>query len=321
MRIAFYVVGQSEVDYVCQVVNVKSACSHVCCHKKLGQMLAELLHRQVTLLLAEVAVEALCVVSVVYQLVGNLLCLELCAAEDDTEYLRVKIHYSFQCQVFVLGIHKIVYMVYVLSALVAAAHHNLLILTQITLRYLLYLLAHGGREEKGVAVFRHSLKYLIYTVGEAHVEHLVSLVEHHIVHVLQIRLSAVHEVDESSRSGNDYLCSVAQGSYLVLYGSSSIHSHDVHSLHVFREVFQVVGNLQAQLSRRTEHQRLCLTTLRVELLQHWNTERGSLARTGLSQCDHVVSVAKQIRDDFLLYGHWALETQFLDGVANLFADA
>ena len=49
--IVLYVIRQTVVDDVRQVVNVESACCHICSHQQLYGMLTELLHGQVALLL------------------------------------------------------------------------------------------------------------------------------------------------------------------------------------------------------------------------------------------------------------------------------
>ena len=319
--IALDVVGQTEVDDMRKVVNVKTTGSHVGCHEQLRDMLAELLHGEVALLLAEVAMQTLGVISVVYQFVGYLLRVTLCAAENDAEYLRVVIDYTLECEVFVLGVHHVIDMVDVLGTLVAASNDDFLVFVEITLGYSLYLAAHGRREEQSVAVLGNTLQYLVDALGETHIEHLVSLIEHYIIHVVEHRLATVHEVDESSRCGYDYLRSMAQCTYLVLDGCAAIYGHDVYSLHILREVLQVVGYLEAQLSCGTEDKCLRVTAVGVETLEHGNAECGSLARTGLCQCDDVVLTSKQIGNDFLLYGHRTLKAQLRDGAANLFADA
>ena len=116
--VAFYVVGQSVVDDMCKVVDIQSACRHVGGDEELCQMTAELLHRQVTLLLGEVAVERLGIVAVVDELVGYLLRLTLCA----TEYYRIDsgiiVDDALQRKVFVLGVDQIVDMVDVFGTLV-----------------------------------------------------------------------------------------------------------------------------------------------------------------------------------------------------------
>ena len=319
--VALYVVGHAEVDDVGQVVNVEAAGGHVGGHEQLGEVLAELLHRKVALLLREVAVQRLGVVAVAYELVGHLLRLALRAAEDDGEYAGVVVYHALQGQVLVLGAHHVVDVVHVLGAFVAAAHHNLLVVAQVRLGYLLHLAAHSGREEQRVAVFGQALEYLVDAVGEAHVEHLVGLVEHHVAHAAELGHAAVLEVDEAAGGGHDDLCAVAQGAHLVLYRRAAVDGHDVDASHVLGEVFQVVCNLQAKLARGAEHQRLGVAAPCVYALQHGYAEGGCLARAGLCQRDYVVAVAEQIGDYFFLYGHGALEAQLRDGAANLFADA
>ena len=243
MGVALDVVGQSVVYYVGEVVYVESARGHVGGHEQLREVLAELLHREVALLLREVAVQRLGVVSVVDELVGYLLRLALCAAEYYGENLRVVVNDALQGEVLVLGVDHIINVVHVLGALVAAAHHYLLRVGKVVARYFLDLAAHRGREEQRVAVLGHAGQYLVDAFGEAHVEHLVGLVEHYVLDGLELRRAAVHQVDESSRRGYDYLRAVLQGAYLVLNRRASVHWYDVDAADVLGEVLQVVGYL------------------------------------------------------------------------------
>ena len=55
MSIILDIIGQSEVYHMSKVIHIKTSCCHVCCHKQLGKMLAELLHRKVSLGLGEVS--------------------------------------------------------------------------------------------------------------------------------------------------------------------------------------------------------------------------------------------------------------------------
>ena len=292
MGVRLNIVGHAEVDDVCKVVNIKSARSHVGSHEQLCEVLAELLHGEVALLLTEVAVERLSVVAIADEFVGNLLCLQFCAAEDDGEDAWVMVNHALQCQVLVLGVHHIIDMIYVLCTLIAASHHNLLVVGKVVACYLLYLLAHGSREKQCVTVGWHTLKYSIDTFRESHVEHLVGLIQHHVVHLVKLSLATVHQVDESSWCGNDYLRAMAQLAYLVLNRCSAIYRHDVNTLHVLGEVFQVVGNLQAEFTGRTEHQCLRLHACRVDTLQHRYTKSRRLACSCLCQGNNVVLITK-----------------------------
>ena len=319
--IALDIIGQAEVDDVGQVVYVESAGGHVGGYEQLGEVVAEFLHRQVTLLLAEVAVQALGIISVVNQFVGNLLCVLLRTAEDDGEDAGIVVYDTFESQVFVLGIHHIVDVVYVFGTLVAAAYHNLLVVVQIVAGDAFHLTAHGGGEEQGVAVFGHSLEDGVDAFREAHVEHLIGLIEHDVPHLVELCHATVHQVDEATRCGDDNLCAVAQLAYLVLDGGAAVDGHHMDALHILREVAQVVGYLQAEFTCRTEHQCLGGIAAGVDALEYGNAEGGGLAGSGLCQCNHVVAVAEQIGNHFFLYGHGLLESQFLNGAANLFADA
>ena len=150
--VAFNVVGQSVVDDVGQIVYVQPTSSNVGSHEELHIVLAELLHCQVALLLAKVAVQGFSVVSVTNELVGNLLCLHLRTAEDNGEYAWIIVYDAFQCQILVFCVYHIIYMVHFLGSFVAAAHYNFLVIVQIAFGYLLYFPAHCSREQQRVAV-------------------------------------------------------------------------------------------------------------------------------------------------------------------------
>ena len=161
---------------------------------------------------------------------------------------------------------------------------------QIAQGYLLYLAAHRGREEQGVALLGQVFENLVDALREAHVEHLVGLVEHDGCHLCDVGLASVDQVDESSGRGHDDVRPVAQGAYLLLDAGTAIDGYHVHTFHIFREVADVVGYLQTQFARRTEHQCLCLSAVGVEPLQQRNAEGRCLARTRLRQGYQVGSV-------------------------------
>ena len=123
-------------------------------------------------------------------------------------------------------------MVDILRTLVARAYYNLLVVVQIVECYLLNLLAHRCREEQRVAVSRHVVEYLVDAVGEAHVEHLVSLVEHHVLHSLELSCSAVHEVDKSARCSHDNLRSVLQSAHLVDDRRTTVHGNNINTFNI-----------------------------------------------------------------------------------------
>ena len=94
MGIVFDIIGQTEVYHMGEIIYIEASCGHICCHKQLGKMLAEFLHRQVSLWLGEVSMQRLCIIAVLDKLIGYLLSLNLCATEYYSEDTRIVVHYS-----------------------------------------------------------------------------------------------------------------------------------------------------------------------------------------------------------------------------------
>ena len=174
--VAFDVVGQSVVYYVRQVVNVQSTCGNISGNQELHVVVAELLHGEVALLLTQVAVQRFGIVSVANKLVGNFLRLDLGTAKDDGEDTWIEVYQTFQGQIFILGVHHIIYVVHLLGTLVATSYHNFLIVVKVVFGYLFNLAAHRCRKEQGVAIGRYAFENGVDALGKAHVQHLVGLV-------------------------------------------------------------------------------------------------------------------------------------------------
>ena len=152
MGVILDIVRQPEVDDMRQVIHVETTCRHIRCHQQLRQVLTELLHRKVTLLLTQITMQRLSIITIPNQFIGYLLCLYLRPTEDDGKDLGIVIHDTFQSEVLVFGVHQIIDMVHVLCTLVATTYYDLLIVVKILLCDTLHLTAHGGREHQG-AVF------------------------------------------------------------------------------------------------------------------------------------------------------------------------
>ena len=96
----------------------------------------------------------------------------------------------------------------------------------------------------------------------------------------------------------------------------------MYARQVFREILQVVADLQTQFARRTQNQRLRLSVVDVERLQERNAEGRRLARTRLCEGDEVAFFCvQQIRNHLFLHRHGLFEAQLADGASNLFAYA
>ena len=168
---------------------------------------------------------------------------------------------------------------------------------------------------------RQRLEYLIDILREAHVEHLVGLVEHDVRHLLQMHESAMHQVDKSPGCCHDDVHALLQRPHLRFYRGTAVDRLHMHALHILGEVADVVGDLQTEFTRRRQHQRLRGAVRRVDAHQQRDAESGCLARTRLGKGYHVVLVPQQIGNHLLLHRHGLHKSQLFNGLTNLFADA
>ena len=319
--VACHIIRQTVVDNVSQIIYVQTTGSHIGSHQELNGMVAELLHGEVTLLLTQVAVQRLCIITILNQLICNILSLQLSAAEDNCKDAWIEIHHTLQGEILVLGIYQIVDVVYMLSTLVARTHYDFLVVVQIVEGNLLDVLAHGSREEQGVSIFRNVLEDGIDALREAHVQHLVSLIKHHVVHVLQLGHAAINQIEQTARGSHDNLHTMLQGANLASDVGTAINCGNMQTVDVLGKTVQIVCYLEAELTCRTEDDSLCLLAAGISFLDNRNTVRCSLTRTGLRQRNHVVLITKQIWDNFFLNWHWILKSKLFDGTANLLAHA
>ena len=319
--VACHIIRQTVVDNVSQIIYVQTTGSHIGSHEELNGMVAELLHGEVTLLLTQVAVQRLCIITILNQLICNILSLQLSAAEDNCKDAWIEIHHTLQGEILVLGIYQIVDVVYMLSTLVARTHYDFLVVVQVVEGNLLDVLAHGSREEQSISIFRNVLEDGIDALREAHVQHLVSLIKHHIVYVLQLSHATINQIEQTTRGSHDNLHTMLQGANLASDVGTAINCGNMQTVDVLGKTVQIVCYLEAELTCRTEDDSLCLLAAGISFLDNRNTVRCSLTRTGLRQRNHVVLITKQIWDYFFLNWHWILKSKLFDGTANLLAHA
>ena len=227
MGVAFNIVGQSIVDNMRQIVYIQAPRSYICGHQKLNVVIAKLLHGEITLLLTEITVQCFGIVSITYQLVSNFLCFKLCTTKDNCKDARIKVDQSFQSRVFIFCIHQIIDMIHLLGTLVTTSNDNFLMIIQIISGNLFNLATHRCRKKQRITVSWNTLKDCIDTLGKAHVEHLIGLIEHHIIYLVELGNTTFHQVNKTSRRGNNYLCALAQLTYLHLDRCSTVHSSNM----------------------------------------------------------------------------------------------
>ena len=344
MGIDLDVVGQTIVDDVRQVIDIQSTCCHISGDKQLQVAGTELAHYQVALLLRQVAMQRVAVVALVHQVLGNLLCLQFGATEDDAVDARIKIHNALQGSILVLGMHQVVHVVHVGCTFILVTDGDLHRIVHIILRNLGNGLGHGGTKEHCAMFLRKVRKDGLDVLLETHRQHLVGLVKHQRLHFAQTHCSTVHKVNQSAWCSHNHMHTALQCTNLTTYRRTTIYGQDSNAAQVFRIVLKVGSNLKAKFTRRSQHQRLWLRCIlgvhpfarleilldliiavngnNIDALQQGKAEGSGLARTRLGKAYHVASFfAQDDGNDLLLNGHRVFVAKFLDGTKQGILDA
>jgi hypothetical protein len=133
------------------------------------------------------------------------------------------------------------------------------------------------REQRGLPLGRGLVQDGFEVLGEAHVEHLVRLVQHDRAHSVESQRAALQVVDGPPRSGDHDVDSPPQPPELLTDRLSAVHRQHAR-LQPAPVPMNRLGHLHRQLSRRHQHEgarRAIVAPL--EPLQHRRRERRRLA--------------------------------------------
>ncbi len=147
---------------------------------------------------------------------------------------------------------------------------------------------HRGAEQRRLAAVGHVGEDLLDVLEEAEVEHLVGLVEHDVAARVQDQRVARDQVEHAADRADHDRRARLQVRLLVADRRAAEHGDRVDPL-VGAVGAERLRDLDAQLARRREHERLDLRILGVDRLEHRQPERGGLAGAGLRLADHVTA--------------------------------
>ena len=275
--------------------------------------------------------QSLGAVAVADEVVGHFLRFEAGAAENDGIDARIVVYNAFERGIFVLCAYRIIDVVHVFRALVATAHHDFAILAEVVFGNALNVGPHGGGEEERLVLGRDGRKDFVDAFGEAHVEHLVGFVEHHVANGFQSGGAAMNEVDEASGRGHNDLAALAELANLAFDARTAVDSHHVQAVNVSTVVLEVVGNLETKFTRRAENDHLCAAVVGIHVLEHGKSVGRRLSGAGLCQRNDVlrrnggaaggivgVFLAQEDGNHRGLHGSGLFVAYFGDGIEDLF---
>ena len=178
---------------------------------------------------------------------------------------------------------------------------------------------HRRAEERGLARSGREAEDLLDVLEEAEVQHLVGLVEHDEAARVQHQRVAADEVEHAPDRPDHDLPALAQ---LRLLGADRRAAEDRHRVDALARAVRAQGlrDLDAELARRRQHERLHVVLRRVDGLQQGQPEGGRLTRSRLRLADHVAAF-QQRWDRLLLDRARRLIADVIEGLQELLGEA
>ena len=155
---------------------------------------------------------------------------------------------------------------------------------------------HGRGEERHLTRIAGLTEDLLDVLGEAHLEHLVGLVEDEVLEAAELEGALLEVVDDATGGADDDLGSALESGQLRAVGLSAVDGEDGEVVEVRRIGGERLGDLDRELAGRGEHEgegAVVGTTRLGEVGQGRQRERCGLAGAGLGQADDVAAIGQR----------------------------
>ena len=283
------------VEDVGDAVDVEATGGDVGRHQDVQSAVLELVDGAFTLVLRDVTVDGRSLEATGPQLVGELLGVALGPHEDDHRVELGDLEDAGQRVELVAVRHHQVVLRDVVTGPLLGLDGVFLGVVEVLLRQTTDRRGHGRGEERDLAGVRSVGEDALDILLEAHVEHLVGLVEDEEAQVGQIQAALLQVVDDTARCTHDDLCATAQAGQLCTVGGTAVDREDAHATDVAGEGLEGVSRLERELTGRGQDEHLRVALGGVQAGQGRQREGRGLAGTGLGEADDVVPV-HQSRD-------------------------
>ena len=285
--------------------NVDAARCHIGGHQHIHLACAEIGQRALALVLAAVAMDGHSVEAPARQEFRDLVGAMFGAREHDGGLARVLLQIALQQAALVALRNEMHALGDLVGWLAGGRDLHADRIAQIGRGDFLDILGHGGAEQQRLALVRQVARDGAQRMDEAHVQHMVGLVQHQISAALKADIAALQQVDEAARRGDQHIGALGQTVGLAVDRGAAHNHGDLH-WRATGEGIEVLVNLLHQLARGGEDQRAHIARPgRVGDIQNTGeqrqAERGGLAGAGLRKA-HQITAAHHMWDGFGLNG-------------------
>ena len=263
MDVILGVRGHVEVEDVADGRDIQTASCHVRGDQQAQGAITEFVQRLGADGLVKVAVDRGCVKAVGFQGLGHHIHIHLAVAEDDSVGQSLAFAGDQRAQdgtlfgegaVFAGGCEG--------EQLLLDRHIGGCLTRDFNLRRIIQegvgdpfnFRGHGRTEEQGLAGFRRHLEDTLDVRDEAHVEHAVSLIDHHDLHAGQQQFATLEMIKQSARGSNQHVNTAVDQLVLIAEGNAA-DQQSLGQLGVFGIFVKAFGHLSGEFPRGGQHQR------------------------------------------------------------------
>ncbi len=144
---------------------------------------------------------------------------------------------------------------------------------------------HGGGEEHRLALARHVLEDALHLGQEAEIEHVVGLVEHQLLDLVELDVAALEVVIEPAGSCDHHVDATAQVVDLRFERNAADQTGGAQAVSLAEQLEEGLG-LEGDLTGRGQDQTPHAAAVE-EPFGDRKTESGGLSRTGLGEAENV----------------------------------
>ena len=237
VNVVFGIVGKLQIDDEVDVVHVEATGGDIGGAKDLHSTAAEVPHHALTHRLIDVAMQAVSGITTRHEGIGGVIDGTFGVGKDDGEARGLNVDDAAEHLGLGAAMHLVV-------ALLDGRNRERLLLdgdggsiARVVFDEAADARLEGGAEENRLALLRHGSHEAVDVVAEAHVEHFIGFVEDEGLEAVELDQTALHEVENASRSANDDLGAALQSADLAIIRSTAI---DRRGTHAFLELRQLV---------------------------------------------------------------------------------
>ena len=202
-------------------------------------------------------------------------------------------------------------------------------LLEVLLRDPADLRRHGRREQRDLLVLGRVGEDGLDVLGEAHVEHLVGLVEHEEAELGEVEGPLLEVVHDPARGADDDVDTAAQRAQLHAVALAAVDGEHLHAGHVRGVPLERLAHLERELAGGGEDEGLRRLLPQVEAREDRQREGRGLAGAGLGEADDVAALEQRrdrrgldrrrrlVADVTERVEHTVVETQLVEGGQGL----